>query len=205
MTNIKKPSLVVMASGEGTLFAHIVEASKTGHLKAQVIALFSDNLKALVLKKARDKGIETKVLNSKSFAQFEDWDKALLEYLKTKNPDFILLAGFLKKIGPRVLTAFKGRMLNIHPSLLPRHGGKGMYGIHVHRSVLKAGDKTTGVSIHWVSKDFDKGPLLAQKKVAVHPQDSPEALQKRVKQVEKEFYVSTLQKLLSEYKTPENP
>ena len=193
--NVKK-HLLILASGTGSLFLSIVQACKTGHLKGKVIHLISDNNQAPVLKKAETEKIPVKTLSPKDFSSFTDWDEALCNYLKTQKPDLILLAGFIKKIGPKVLSSFKNRILNIHPSLLPRHGGPGMYGIHVHRSVLKAGDKTTGISIHLVSEEYDTGPILAQTEIPVFPEDNPESLQKKVKKVESSFYISILQQIL---------
>lgn len=193
-----KKRLVILASGTGTLFLSIVQSCKTDHLKAEVIHLISDNNQAPVLEKAKKENISVKILNPKEFSSFSDWDEALCQHLKSQRPNLILLAGFIKKIGPKVLSFFKNRILNIHPSLLPRHGGTGMYGRHVHHSVLKAGDKKTGISIHLVSEEYDTGPILAQTEIPVSPEDTPESLQKKVKQVEPTFYIATLQKILTE-------
>ena len=162
-----------------------------------MIRLVSNNKNSLVLQKAKKEKIPAKILDPKDFSSFTKWDIHFCSYLKTQKPDLILLAGFVKKIGPEVLSAFKRRILNIHPSLLPRHGGQGMYGIHVHRSVLGSGDKTTGISIHLVSEEYDTGSLLAQKEIPVSPDDNPESLQERVKKIESIFYVSVLQKILT--------
>lgn len=188
--------LVILASGTGTLFSSIVQACKNNTLKAKVISLISNNKKSLVLQKAKREKVPVKVLDPKDFTSFKEWDAHLCSYLKTQKPDLILLAGFVKKIGPEVLASFKGRILNIHPSLLPRHGGQGMYGIHVHRSVIESGDHTTGISIHLVSEEYDTGSLLAQKEISVSSEDNPESLQEKVKKIEAVFYVSTLQKIL---------
>ena len=193
--NKKEPDLIVMASGTGTLFINIVQACKNNSLNARVINLVTDNPRAVVIQKAQKEQVPVNIFSLKAFPSFSKWDTALCQHLKTKKPDLILLAGFLKKIGPRVLSHFKNRIINIHPSLLPRHGGDGMYGIHVHRSVLKAGDKKTGVSIHLVSEEYDRGPILAQTEVPVSPNDTPESLQEKVKKTEQVFYVSTLRKI----------
>ena len=194
-TNIKR--LVILAGGKGTLFNSIAGACRAGTLKAKVMGLISHNHKALVLQKARAQNIPTKVIDPKDFSSYPKWDHALKTALNEKSPDLIVLAGFLKKIGPAVLTAFPGRIINIHPALLPRHGGDGMYGLHVHRSVLSAGDKTTGTSVHLVSKEYDTGPVLAQTKLPVSAGDTPESLQEKVKKTEQVFYVEVLQKILN--------
>jgi len=201
-----KKYLIIMASGTGTLFSSVVRSCDSGVLKdkAKVISLVSDNDNALVIKKARDNNIPVKIINPKKFPSFEEWDKALLSYLQkksplqNKSPDLILLAGFVKKIGPRVLSSFEKKILNIHPSLLPRHGGSGMYGLHVHRSVLKAGDKKTGISIHWVSAKYDEGPLVAQKEIPISLGETAESLQQKVKKAEQKFYIDVLYKVLIE-------
>lgn len=193
----KKARLLILASGQGSLFFSIVQACKSGHLNAEVIGLLSDNNKALVLKKAHAERITIKILKPKNFISFSKWDEALYNYLRERKPDWILLAGFLKKIGPKVLSAFKNRVLNIHPSLLPHHGGAGMYGIHVHRAVITGKDKKTGISVHLVSEEYDTGPVLAQKELLVFKNDTPESLQKRVKATEQTFYVSVLQKIIT--------
>lgn len=196
-SNKKVSNLIILASGTGTLFSSIVQACSNNYLSARVISLISDNTQAPVLKKAQVSGVSIKIFNPKEFSSFSRWDEVLCQYLQIHNPDLILLAGFLKKIGPYVLSHFKNRILNIHPSLLPRHGGPGMYGIHVHRSVLESEDKKTGVSIHLVSAEYDSGPVLTQTEIPVSPEDTPESLQEKVKKVEQVFYVSTLRKIFN--------
>ena len=114
-----------------------------------------------------------------------EWDGALLKILQKQRPDWILLAGFLRKIGPQTLAAFQNKILNTHPSLLPKFGGKGMHGLNVYRAVCRSGVKETGVSVHIVTKNYDEGPVLVQEKTAVRPSDTPEILQERVKLIEK--------------------
>ncbi len=187
---------VILASGTGMLFSSITKACLNGRLKARVIGLVSDRKKAPVLKKAQDLNIPIKIFHFGNDSSFEKWDEDLCTYLKNQKPDFILLAGFLRRIGEKVLLNFENQILNIHPALLPRHGGKGMYGIHVHRSVLQSGDKETGISIHLVSKQYDAGPVLAQKKIPVSPDETAESLQEKVKKFEPEFFISFLEKLI---------
>lgn len=189
--------LLILASGAGTLFESIAQACQNNILKAKVIGLISNNSTALVLNKARDKQIPIKILNPAKFSDFNKWDHALCDYLQIKNPDLILLAGFIKKIGSRVLSNFKNRIINIHPSLLPLYGGAGMYGLNVHKKVLNSKDKTTGITIHLVSAEYDKGKILDQIKIAVSPQDTALSLQQKVKAKEQQFYISVLQKIIT--------
>ena len=193
---MKTARLVVLASGAGTLFSAIAAACESKKLSAKVLCLISDKPSAPVVEKALKRNIPAKIFQPKDYSSFEKWDKALYNLLQEYQPDWVALAGFLKKIGPAVLKAYEGRMVNIHPSLLPRHGGKGMYGRYVHEAVIQAGDKTTGAVVHLVSKEYDKGRVLDQIKISVSPKDTADSLEAKVKQKEKEFYVSVLQKLI---------
>jgi phosphoribosylglycinamide formyltransferase-1 len=119
-------------------------------------------------------------------------DQAILDALTGAAVDLVFLAGYMKKLGPKVLRAFDGRILNTHPALLPRFGGKGMYGSRVHAAVLAAGEKETGVTIHRVAHEYDTGPVVAQCRVPVLPGDSVETLAARVQKRERELVVETL-------------
>ena len=187
---------IVLASGTGTLFHAIAQACQNHQLNAQIISLVCDRDNAPVIEKAQTQHIPVKIFSVKDYSSVSHWDQAMCSYLKTQKPDLILLAGFVKKIEKEVLCAFENKILNIHPSLLPLYGGNGMYGIHVHKAVLAAGDKYTGISIHIVSENYDSGSILAQKKIPVFPQDTPQSLQKRVKKEEQAFYISTLREII---------
>ena len=191
-----KPKLAILASGTGTLFEAITQACFNHQLDAEVISLVSDRKQAPVITKAQNQNIPVKIFQIKDYPSPQKWDQALCTYLKTKKPDLIVLAGFLKKIEKNVLHTFKNRILNIHPSLLPLHGGKGMYGIHVHKSVLRSGDKHTGISVHLINENYDTGPVLAQKKIPIALNETAESLQKKIKEEEKKFYISVLKKIL---------
>ena len=191
-----KPKLAILASGTGTLFEAITQACFNHQLNAEVVTLISDRKQAPVITKAQNQNIPVKIFRIKDYPSLQKWDQNLCTYLKTIKPDLIVLAGFLKKLKKNVLHTFKNKILNIHPSLLPLHGGKGMYGIHVHKSVLRSGDKHTGVSVHLVTENYDTGPVLAQKKIALSPNETPETLQKKIKNEEKKFYISVLKKII---------
>ena len=174
---------------------------KAGHLPAgefgltaRVVSLVSDKAKAGAVQKAGVCKVPVSIIaKGKSFSE---WDQKMLDVLERVQPDLIVLAGFLKKMGPRVLKTFENRIINSHPALLPCYGGRGMYGIHVHRAVVEAGDFFTGVSVHLVRADYDTGPLLAQKKIAVSAGETPQSLQGKVKAVERRFYVSVIKNIL---------
>ena len=193
---ITKKKLLVFASGTGTLFEAIVKACQNNILPATVLSLITDNKKAFAIQKATYYKIPVKIFSQKDYASLNQWDMALTRYSILKKPDWILLAGFLKQIRPKMLRHFKTRMINIHPSLLPSHGGKGMYGSYVHQSVLKHKDKITGITVHFVSSQYDKGTIIAQKKISVSSNDTVISLQRKVKKQEKKFYISVLQSLL---------
>lgn len=192
----KKVKLAVLASGTGSLFESIAVACKTGILSADVVCLVSDRSDVPVLEKANKYNVPVQIFKQKEYSSLAKWDESLCDYLKKKESDWIVLAGFLKKIEKTTLETFKNRIINTHPALLPKHGGKGMYGKYVHQAVIKAGDKKTGVSVHLVSEQYDRGPILAQTSVPVAPNDTVESLENKVKTIEKIFYVSVLQKLI---------
>ena len=115
--------------------------------------------------------------------------------------DLVILSGYLRKLGPKVLAAFGGRILNIHPALLPRHGGQGMYGRRVHEAVLAAGEPFTGASVHWVDHEYDHGEVLAQTRIPVDPGDTPETLEAKVMAAEPQLYIDVLRRITAG-KTP---
>ena len=123
-------------------------------------------------------------------------DTSICEVLRNYEVDFVLLAGYMKMVGSLVLSAFEGKILNVHPSLLPKHGGQGMYGINVHRAVIDAGEKKSGATIHLVNSDYDKGKILGQKSVIVDKDDTPDSLAKKVLKIEHSLYVETLKKII---------
>ena len=122
-------------------------------------------------------------------------DRAILAVLESHDVELVLLAGYMKELGSGVLSRYRGRVLNIHPALLPKFGGKGMYGRFVHEAVLAAGEKVTGVTIHVVDELYDHGPIVAQSEVSVLRGDTPDSLSERVLRREHEFYVETLQRI----------
>ena len=123
-------------------------------------------------------------------------DTSIYEVLRNYEVDFVLLAGYMKMVGSLVLSAFEGKILNVHPSLLPKHGGQGMYGINVHRAVIDAGEKKSGATIHLVNSDYDKGKILGQNSVIVDKDDTPDSLAKKVLKIEHSLYVETLKKII---------
>ena len=196
--SVKKPnhSIVLMGSGQGSTIKSICEAVESGELQTTIKALITDNPHSEIIHTAKKYQIPFFVLPFEKNNE-SDWDKNLVKILKNFQPDLILLAGFLKKIGPKTLTAFKNKIINTHPSLLPEFGGKGMYGLKVHKAVCDSGKSKTGVTVHIANGDYDKGLKIAQKSLKISSDDTPLKLQERVKLMEKEVCKDTLKKIIS--------
>lgn len=188
--------LGILVSGRGSNMLAIMNTCEQGKLAASIEVVISNNADSKALIIAREKGIHTACLSSQKYPDPEVLDKAMLETLSAFNVDLVVLAGFMKKIGPLTLAAFKGRIINIHPSLLPRFGGQGMYGMNVHQAVIASGEKETGVTIHLVDAEYDKGTILAQRSLAVEQDDTAESLAARVLQLEHVLYSETIQKII---------
>jgi phosphoribosylglycinamide formyltransferase-1 len=187
--------LGILASHEGTTLQAVLDAIAQGRLAARVVVVISNNRESGALTRARAAGVPTAHLSSATHESPEQLDRAILETLTSARVDLVLLAGYMKKLGPAVLAEYTGRILNTHPALLPRFGGKGMYGIRVHEAVLASGDSESGVSIHLVDAEYDTGPVLAQCRVPVMPGDSATELAARVQAREREFVVETLARI----------
>lgn len=180
--------IAVFASGRGSGFLSLVEASEKAELGWKVALLITNNPEAGAIEKAESHGIPHRIINRKDFGEREDFIRALLEAVQEFQVDFIALAGYLRKIPPEVIRQFRGRMVNIHPALLPSFGGKGMYGEKVHQAALDAGCKVSGVSVHLVDEEYDRGPIVAQRAVNVREGDTAESLAKRVLEAEHRLY-----------------
>jgi len=185
--------IAILASGGGTNAQSIIDGCEAGRIAGRVVVVVSNNSKAGVLERARRHGIPAHHLSNYHYADDADLDRAFVELLRSYEVGLVALAGYMKKRGPTFLEAYRNRVVNIHPALLPGpHGGPGKYGLRVHESVLAAGDDVTGVTIHLVDEEYDHGPVVARREVAVHPDDTPEALQQRVLKVEHELYPAVL-------------
>lgn len=181
-------TLAVLASGGGTNFQAVLDAIAEGRLDSEVVLVASNKEDAGALERGRKAGVRAEWV-----PPGDDYHDRLHALLEETNPDLIVLAGYLKLIASKTVQQWKGRMLNIHPALLPSFGGKGMYGIHVHEAVLERGVKVTGVTVHVVDEVYDRGPIVAQRAVPVLDGDTPEVLQKRVLKREHELYPQVLQ------------
>ena len=186
-----------LASHRGSNMQAVVAAARAGVLSVEPAVLVCNNRDAEVVSWIQQQGVPCYVLNSATHPDAGALDQATLAALQRHQCDLIVLAGFMKKIGPRVLSAYHGRILNIHPSLLPKHGGQGMYGRQVHQAVLDARERVTGVTIHLINDEYDKGKVLAQCAVPVAPDDTVETLAVRVLAREHTFLVETLALIIS--------
>ena len=184
--------LGVLASHHGTTLQSVIDACATGRIPGRVVAVISNNSTSGALAKARRAGIRTAHLSSSTHPSPDVLDLAIRDTLLDAGADLVLLAGYMKHVGPMVLAAFRGRILNTHPSLLPKFGGKGMHGDRVFEAVLESRETESGVSIHLVDPEYDTGPVVRQCTVEVVPGDSLETLKARVRAREKEFLVETL-------------
>ncbi len=181
-----------MSSHGGSILQAVIDACEDGTLAATVTLVISNNSDAMALKRAKKHGIETLHLSARTHGNADDLDEALTAALEEAKADWILLAGYMKKLGPRTLGAYRNRILNTHPSLLPKYGGQGFFGRKVHQAVLDAGDTESGATVHLVAEEYDTGPILSQVRVQVKPNDSVESLEERVKSAERNLIVATL-------------
>ena len=171
----------VLVSGGGTNLQKLIDAQNAGELKngaLRVVIASKEN--AFALERAKQAGIEAFALCRKDYPDVDSYSQALIDALREREVDLVVLAGFLTITGENFVRAFPNRILNVHPALLPAFGGKGYYGLHVHEAVLARGVKVTGATVHFVNEVCDGGPIVLQKAVEVKEGDTPETLQKRV-------------------------
>jgi phosphoribosylglycinamide formyltransferase-1 len=185
--------VAILVSGGGSNLGAILEAKSAGKLPhVEIVLVLSSRSDAHAIERARAHAIESVVVEPKQFPSDQAFQAAVLETLVKARLDIICLAGYVRKIGSTIVERFRGRILNIHPALLPKYGGPGMYSHFVHEAVLKAGEKESGCSVHLVDEEFDHGRVLAQTKVPVLPGDTPELLAARILEQEHLLYPKML-------------
>ena len=171
----------VLVSGGGTNLQALLDAQKRGEIPDGEISLvIASRKKAYALERAREAGVPALALPRRDYEKTADYDAALLTALQEAGVELVVLAGFLCVLGEKMLKGYEGRIVNVHPSLIPAFCGDGFYGLHVHEAALERGVKVTGATVHLVNEVTDGGPILLQKAVEVLPNDTPESLQKRV-------------------------
>ena len=191
--------IAVLASHGGSLLQAVMDACDSGTIAARVVLAVSNNSNSGAMQRARSAGIPALHLSTSTHANPDDLDRAMCDALRQGEADLVLLAGYMKRLGPLTLAHFRRRIVNTHPALLPRYGGRGFYGSRVHAAVLEAGDTESGASIHFVEGDYDTGPLIAQRRVPVLPDDDVQSLETRVKETERTLLIDTLADLAADH------
>ena len=174
-------NIAVMVSGGGTNLQAVIDAIASGSIHdTKIVRVISNKKDAYALERARNAGIDAVAVTRSDCGSREAFDRALIDAIDEVNPDLVVLAGFLVVLSPEIIKKYKGRIINIHPSLIPSFCGEGFYGLKVHEEALKRGVKVTGATVHFVDEGCDTGPIIMQKAVEVQPDDTPEILQRRV-------------------------
>jgi phosphoribosylglycinamide formyltransferase-1 len=175
--------IAVFVSGGGTNLQAIIDNTKDGILKdIEIVLVLSSSKDAYALERAANNGIKSAVVSRRDFDSVEAWDNAVVAEVEKSGADLIVLAGYLSLLGPKIVSRYSNRIINIHPALIPSFCGAGMYGIRPHKAALAKGVKVSGATVHFVNENYDEGPILLQKAVDVLPNDTPETLQKRIMQ-----------------------
>jgi len=180
--------IVVFASGSGTNFINIFDKTKKRLINGEVVLLISNNLNCGAVNFAKKNKINIAIVNLFRYKTQKNINNRYEMLLDSCKADLILLAGFMKKIPSNITSKYKNRIMNIHPSLLPKFGGQGFYGLNVHKAVLNANEKITGVTIHFVNEKYDEGSIICQKQISVLENDTIQSLSQRVLCLEHELY-----------------
>ena len=183
--------IIIFASGSGSNALKIFEYFNNNQ-NIIIDSIYCNNPRANVINVFQKLSIKTVLFNKKNL-----YERAFLEAIISTNPDLIVLAGFLLKIPEKMVSAFKNRIINIHPSLLPKYGGKGMYGLNIHKEVILNKEKISGLTIHYVNKEYDKGAVIFQKKIKINEKETPESLSSKVLKLEHENYPLIIEKILN--------
>ena len=174
----------VLVSGGGSNLQSLIDHVQAGDIPAELCGVISSREGAYALQRAAQHGIAATVISRKAFDSPQAYDAALLGTIEQWGADFLVLAGYLSILGPSVIRRFPNRIINIHPALLPSFGGKGYYGLNVHKKVLEYGVKVTGATVHFVDEGTDTGPIILQDCLQIRPGETPEELQLRVMEIE---------------------
>jgi phosphoribosylglycinamide formyltransferase-1 len=189
--NNTNKKVIIFASGSGSNALKIFEYFNNNQ-NVIIDSIYCNNPRANVINIFQKLNIKTVLFNKKEF-----YESTFLETIRNTNPDLIVLAGFLLKIPEKIVSAFENRIINIHPSLLPKYGGKGMYGLNIHKEVILNKEKFSGFTIHHVNKEYDKGAVIFQKKIKINEKETPESLSSKVLKLEHENYPLIIEKILN--------
>ena len=187
--------MAVLASHEGSTLQALIDARADGAIDAEVALVISNNSQAGAMARAQTAGIPTQHISAKTHGDEAGADRAIVDALQHAAVDWVLLLGYMKKMGPNTLHEYQGKIINTHPALLPDFGGKGFYGRKVHEAVQASGVRESGATLHLVGSEYDSGPILAQVRVPISPEDDVDAIEQRVKQAEKGLLVDTLRRI----------
>ncbi|ABV34464.1 phosphoribosylglycinamide formyltransferase [Pseudothermotoga lettingae] len=181
----------VLASGNGTNLQAIIDKSRNGQIPVRVAVVISDR-NAFALRRARAHNIPAYIVKPGEYDSQREYEQQMVDILKKHGSELVVLSGFMKILSPHFIDSFKGRIINIHPSLIPAFCGKGFYGMKVHEAVIDYGVKITGATVHFVDENVDSGPIIIQKAVAVEDSDTPETIAQKVHEIEHEILPEAL-------------
>ncbi|MBF4492324.1 phosphoribosylglycinamide formyltransferase [Flavobacterium sp. JLP] len=184
--------IIVFASGSGTNAENIIKYfAKTEN--AKVVSVFTNNPSAKVIERAKNHQIPVEI-----FSKTELLERNVLQKIQEIDPDLIVLAGFLLKFPENIIEKYPNKIINIHPALLPNYGGKGMYGMHIHRAIVNNKEKETGISIHYVNENYDEGGIIFQKNIALTDEDTPETVAEKIHELEQKYFPEIIQTILEQ-------
>jgi phosphoribosylglycinamide formyltransferase-1 len=195
MTDNPPLKLGFLASHGGSGMRAVLAAIEAGELRAEARILVSNNADCAAMAAAEAAGLPCRHISISSEGGAEAADRAIAEALSDAGAELVVLSGYMRKLGPVTLARFRERILNIHPALLPRHGGQGLYGRRVHEAVHSSGDRVTGATVHIVDGDYDTGPMIAQVSAPIGPGDSVDEIEARVRALEPGLLVDTLRRI----------
>ena len=190
-------NMAVFASGSGSNFINLFNKITNNNLSGKIVLLVSNNPNSGAVKFAKNSDISVKIINKFRYKNKTTINKEYKSSLKENKIDLILLAGFMKKIPVDLIKIYRNKILNIHPSLLPKYGGKGFYGMNVHNAVFNSNEKFSGATVHFVNKEYDRGPILIQKKVEIQSCKGPNEIAKKVLKIEHEIFPKAVQIFLN--------
>lgn len=181
-------NIVVFASGSGTNFQAVIDAVENGQINGRIAGLITNKKGIQAIDRAQQHSIDHQYLAPSDFSSYPDYVGALLNQLAEWDAELIALAGYMIKVPSEIIDKYKNRIVNIHPSLLPKYGGKGFYGMNVHRAVIENKETTSGCTAHIVTEEYDQGPILGQREVPVKKSDDPETLAQRILKEEHKLF-----------------
>ncbi|MDQ8011362.1 MAG: phosphoribosylglycinamide formyltransferase [Flavobacterium nitrogenifigens] len=184
--------IIVFASGSGTNAENIIKYFSNTEI-AKVVSVFTNNASAKVIERAKNHQIPVEI-----FEKNELLERKVLQKIQKIDPDLIVLAGFLLKFPENIIEQYPNKIINIHPALLPSYGGKGMYGMHIHRAIVNNKEKETGISIHYVNENYDEGAIIFQANVALTNEDTPETVAEKIHELEQKHFPEIIHRILDE-------